>query len=99
MTKRNQSVHKAAAIPRAGAAHPAGETASGLARAAGLPHPPRRVSAPCPARSLPHARSSVRSARRRHRAARSTPEHGMSAPSPRPPARAVDPGRKSGNQH
>ena len=39
MTKRNQSVHKAAAILRAAAAQPAGETASGLARAAGLPHP------------------------------------------------------------
>jgi DNA-binding IclR family transcriptional regulator len=37
--KRNQSVHKAAAILRAAAAQPDGETASGLARAAGLPQP------------------------------------------------------------
>lgn len=37
--KRNQSVHKAAAILRAAAARPAGETASGLGRAVGLPNP------------------------------------------------------------
>jgi DNA-binding IclR family transcriptional regulator len=36
--KLNQSVQKAAAILRAAAARPAGETASGLARLAGLSH-------------------------------------------------------------
>jgi DNA-binding IclR family transcriptional regulator len=36
--KLNQSVQRAAALVRAAAAQPAGETASGLARAAGLPN-------------------------------------------------------------